>query len=190
MSLTENGGLDLATLLRTRSNGRTRTCTITVEIKSIMSNRRTHDIVGGVVGGAAAAAAAFDANQPLECILLEAFGGAIVGVAGSRLPDLIEPATSPRHRQTFHSAGTALGVSLGAIAAQAQWAPRLREYAAEYEWRSAAATDPFSSFGWWILAVLCRMGAGAVAGLGGGYVSHLGCDALTPMGIPLLVGGF
>ena len=160
------------------------------EIDNIMSNRRTHDIVGGVVGGAAAAAAALNANQPLEYILLEALGGAIVGVAGSRLPDLIEPATSPHHRQTFHSAGTAISVSAVTFAAQAQWAPRLRERAAEYERFSTAATDPFTSFGWWLLSVLCRIGAGAIAGLGGGYVSHLGCDALTPMGIPLLVGGF
>lgn len=33
---------------------------------------------------------------------------------------------------------------------------------------------------------LCRLGAGALAGLLGGYGSHVALDAFTPAGLPLL----
>lgn len=144
--------------------------------------------MGGVTA-AAFAAEAYGVNQPPEYILFEALGGALVGAVGSRIPDLLEPATSPHHRQMFHSVGAAAVVAASTYAAEREYAPWLRTQAAEYERRSAVATNELSAFGWWLLSVLCRIGAGAISGLGGGYVSHLGCDATTPMSIPLLGAG-
>lgn len=37
-----------------------------------------------------------------------------------------------------------------------------------------------------VLELLCRLGAGALAGLLGGYGSHVAFDAFTPAGLPLL----
>lgn len=153
-----------------------------------MSNRRTHDIAGALVGGGLAAAAALGAGQPLEYVVLEALGGALVGVVGARLPDVLEPATTPFHRSTFHSVGTLLAVGAGTVVSEARYAERLRSCAAEYEDRVAAA-EPLDAFLWQLLAALCRVAAGAVSGLGGGYISHLACDLSTPMGIPLLTRG-
>jgi len=37
-----------------------------------------------------------------------------------------------------------------------------------------------------VLELLCRLGTGALAGLLGGYGSHVAPDAFTPAGLPLL----
>lgn len=37
-----------------------------------------------------------------------------------------------------------------------------------------------------VLEILCRLGAGALAGLLGGYGSHITLDAFTPARLPLL----
>lgn len=153
-----------------------------------MSNRRTHDIAGALLGGGVAAAAALNAGQPLEHVILEALGGALVGVVGARLPDVFEPATTPFHRSTFHSVGTLIAVGAGTLASEARYADRLRQRATDCEKRAAAAA-PFDALLWQLLGALCRVAAGAVSGLGGGYVSHLACDLMTPMGIPILTRG-
>ena len=44
--------------------------------------------------------------------------GAVIGAATVCLPDVIEPATSPHHRKSFHSVFAATGIVLGMVKAE------------------------------------------------------------------------
>lgn len=83
--------------------------------------------------------------------------GGVAVLCGS-LPDLIEPATSPHHRQFFHSlAFAALGFE------------GLRRV---YRWQPE---DDFE-----------RVVRGLTLIAGGAYLIHLAMDATTPMSVPLI----
>ena len=77
-----------------------------------MPNRDAHAVVGTCAGVGLAAYR----GQKQESVnrLLEAIGGGIGGYIGSRLPDIIEPALWPGHRQFAHSvtAGSSVAYSL------------------------------------------------------------------------------
>lgn len=66
-----------------------------------MPGRQTHVAVGILAGGGFAAYRAREQEQ--LSTFLEAVGGAIGGYIGGRLPDIIEPALWPGHRQFVHS---------------------------------------------------------------------------------------
>lgn len=82
----------------------------------------------------------------------------LVGVQAAKLPDKLEPATSPHHRQFFHSI-LVLCVTAFAVKRILKWKP-------EETWKK--------------LLKLTFL----VAGLA--YLSHLLLDAMTPMSIPLV----
>jgi len=86
-----------------------------------------------------------------------AFAG-IVAALASGLPDLLEPATSPHHRQFCHSAAFAALVIAG-----------MKKL---YEWQPKTPGD-----------ALLR---DVLLSIGFGYLAHLGADATTAMGLPLL----
>lgn len=84
--------------------------------------------------------------------------GGLIGVVGGKLPDLLEPATSPNHRRFCHSAVVAVTVGIATYKLY-QWQP----------------TDAWGEF----LRIL------GIA-LGVGYLSHLALDLATPKGLPLV----
>jgi len=49
-----------------------------------------------------------------------------------------------------------------------------------------SAATPLERLWQGLVELLCRIGAGALAGLLAGYCSHVALDALTPAGLPLL----
>jgi membrane-bound metal-dependent hydrolase YbcI (DUF457 family) len=137
-----------------------------------MSNREDHDFAGAIAGGLSTLIAAkLQGRNPTGAELL---GGVLGGMTGSSIPDYLEPATSPHHRQFAHSAffTTALVATAGqgAVTMQANMIVR----AAQIE-----QTDPVGAF-------LLRMMAGFAPATVAGYASHIALDATTPMGIPLL----
>jgi membrane-bound metal-dependent hydrolase YbcI (DUF457 family) len=83
---------------------------------------------------------------------------AVVAAIASGLPDLLEPASSPRHRQFCHSAAFAALVTTA-----------MRKL---YDWMPQTPGE-----------VLTR---DVLLGIGFGYMAHLCADATTPMGLPLL----
>jgi membrane-bound metal-dependent hydrolase YbcI (DUF457 family) len=83
--------------------------------------------------------------------------GVVAGLA-SGLPDLLEPATSPNHRQFCHS--VVFGAVLIAV---------LKKL---YEWIPATPGEQFMR--------------DALLSIGFGYLAHLGADATTAMGLPLV----
>lgn len=64
-------------------------------------NGKAH-ILGGAIGGPIAGAAlSIQANR--QPTFSEACGWVTAGIAGAKLPDLLEPAYCPRHRRFCHS---------------------------------------------------------------------------------------
>jgi len=116
--------------------------------------------------------------------------GALGGRLGARVPDWLEPATSPNHRGVMHSAavGTGLGVVLHrACSSWEQWA---RSKADEFEAKRQASDDPLMNFVYLVAEYALRIGVGVPAGMVAGYLSHLALDMTTPKSIPLLAPGF
>jgi len=118
-----------------------------------LSSGKTHLAVGAITG---VSIALIDnkkhkfIHNPIMAPSLWAFFG--------KLPDIIEPAYHPNHRQFFHSAVTfsAIGIGLYKV----------------YHW------EPNSGFEKIIRGIML---------IGGfAYLSHLVCDSATPKGLPLL----
>lgn len=118
-----------------------------------MPNAKTHMLVGAGVG---LTAALLDNNKhPVSHNVVVA---SAVGAFMGRLPDILEPALHPNHRQFFHGMTVLTLLSTGLLKAY-HWSPE----------------EPFEKF----LRGLMLIGGGA-------YLSHLICDASTPKGLPLV----
>jgi len=149
-----------------------------------MSDNRTHRAVGTLGGGLFALTRA--QQQRPEHLLLEVLGGLIAGNLGARLPDVFEPPTHPGHRSLAHGIAPVAAVGLAAVRGLDGAQVRLR---AETERRAAlraSATTSLQRVWQAVFEILCRLGAGALAGLLGGYGSHITLGAFTPAGLPLL----
>lgn len=118
-----------------------------------MSNRSAHISAGCLSAATVYLALVEIPENPLEFI-------AIIGAGyfGGRMPDLLEPATNPNHRQFFHCVAVLLLLAYG-IKLLMDWKPK----------------DDWQKLGKILLM------AAAV-----GYISHLVLDGMTPKGLPLL----
>lgn len=106
---------------------------------------------------ALAAAGAVMAEKP-EHQTVSAMAGCVGGYCFATLPDLIEPATSPHHRQFFHSVLFAAMLGFGLYKL--------------YRWEPETP-------GGQLLRVLAL-------GAGGAYLLHLALDATTKRSLPLI----
>jgi membrane-bound metal-dependent hydrolase YbcI (DUF457 family) len=118
-----------------------------------MPNGKTHMLVGAGVG---IAVALVDKKKALATHNF--FTGSLVGAFAGKLPDVIEPALNPNHRQFFHSLTFLAAVSAAWVKA--------------YKW------TPDSNLEKIIRCILLIGGAS--------YMSHLVCDATTPKGLPVI----
>lgn len=134
-----------------------------------MPNKATHVRAGMISGGAVATLQARDLSG--AALLAEVLGGILGGYCGGRLPDVIEPPTSPRHRQTAHSWTIGIGTAFSALQILPQWQCSIRDFGKE--------RSPEIQF-------LCHVAAGTLMGVAVGYVSHLALDSVTPSGLPNL----
>ncbi len=87
-----------------------------------MANSKEHSNVGEILGLVLGIGSYFikqNSNPGSEFNFFElaghAVGGYALGSITSRLPDIIEPATHPNHRKTFHSWGAATAITWGTI---------------------------------------------------------------------------
>lgn len=147
-----------------------------------MPNRATHEVVGAASGAAFTLLRA--GTSPTPQAASEVLGGTFGGWLGGLLPDVLEPATSPNHRELAHSlvAGGTL-----TFARLAEWQAKCRAEAKCCEARAfafALGSDARRSAEWEILG--WRFLAGLLVGLVAGYASHLILDAGTAKGLPLL----
>lgn len=144
-----------------------------------MPRRRTHQNVGLIAG---AAWAAYQARDEIETdLLLEVLGGAIGGWLASTWPDVLDPPSTPRHRDLFHSVVILAVVLLVSLDQQRQ---QCRDHARNAAQRAGHLQSAR------ICAVGLRILAGAISGIQAGYASHLVLDGTTRESLPLVVNGF
>lgn len=149
-----------------------------------MSNSRTHRAIGTVAG---AGYALTKANQQApEHVLLEVFGGALAGNFGARLPDVFDPPLHPGHRSLAHGIVPVAAAGRAAMNALDGWQAQLRAEANRRAGLRQSAATTLERFWQYLVEILCRLGAGALAGLLAGYGSHVALDAFTPASLPLL----
>ncbi len=147
-----------------------------------MPNRSTHAVIGGLAGGTIAAARA--RKEPMPEFMAEAIGGVIGRWAGGVLHDVLEPATSPDHRQLAHSLVAASGLTIARVT---EWQASCRSAAAAAAQRATSLPMGCAErSNAELAAILWRLAAGVTVGLVVGYGSHLALDACTPRGLPLI----
>ncbi|QIL91282.1 metal-dependent hydrolase [Microbulbifer sp. SH-1] len=117
-----------------------------------MANGADHIAAGALTG---VAMACYGQSQSENVNPLLAIGASTVF---SKLPDWIEPATNPHHRQFFHSVSFLAMLGYGLKKA--------------YDWKPNDKEGRLLRF-----LTLCA---------GAGYISHLVLDGLTPRSLPLL----
>jgi inner membrane protein len=120
-----------------------------------MSNGATHRLTSGVGVGLTFALQEYNETGELSAKPLVA--GSIASILGS-LPDLVEPATNPHHRQFFHS--YAFAIILGGVTYQI------------YKWEPESTLQD-------IIRFLLLVASGA-------YLIHLLYDSQTPRGLPII----
>lgn len=146
-----------------------------------MPNRQDHDRAGAIFGAGTAALSAWGANEDELDILIETIGGLFGGVAGSRLPDIFDPAYSPNHRSLGHGVVPAGGSLMYCADQLPDWQNRLRNNSRCFMEDYRNDGDGFDL----LMALLCRFASGVAAGAVAGNASHLVMDAQTPRGLPV-----
>jgi inner membrane protein len=111
-----------------------------------------------LAAGAAVAMFVADREQRDGKTTLQPLAAGLVASVFTKLPDLVEPATSPNHRQFFHSFAFASLLGLGLYKL--------------HQWQPIEDGDKF----WRAVGMI---------GLGS-YLIHLACDATTAKSLPLL----
>lgn len=151
-----------------------------------MAKRAAHDALA--IGCGAVAASYFGAGENRTDLVLEAIGGALGGWVGGRLPDLLNPPTSPRHRTWAHGVvpASAAGSTIVRLELIAGWQAHLRAEADRLAKARLSLIDRVDQLWNAFLELVCRLLAGAAPGLVVGYFSHLILDAATPAGLPLI----
>lgn len=119
-----------------------------------MANAAAHRLGAAVCVGGIALAAENKQEEPTAKPLI---AGGLACLAGT-LPDILEPACHPNHRQFFHSLAFAGMVGHGVYKAW-QWKPESKTQ----EW----------------LRIACMA-------VGGAYLVHLAMDATTPKRLPIV----
>ncbi len=117
-----------------------------------MANGATHSVAGGLCG-LVVALMEQDKEKPINPLL--AVG---TGTIFAKLPDILEPATNPHHRQFCHS--LVVLASVGISVKQA------------FDWKPEDSVGEF-----WRAIALCA---------GAAYISHLLLDGITPRSLPLV----
>lgn len=118
-----------------------------------MANGKTHLIVGAGVG--VTVALMDNKKHPISHNLVSS---SAVGALMGKLPDILEPAHHPHHRQFFHSVATFVSISAALIKA--------------YQWTPESSLEK-------VLRGVILIGGTA-------YLSHLAFDATTPRSLPIL----
>jgi hypothetical protein len=149
-----------------------------------MSDRRTHRTIGTISGGGHAFAKA--QQQPPEHLALDVLGGLLAGNLGARLADMFDPPLHPGRGGLAHNVVPVVAAGRVAVGALDGWQTQLRAPAARRAALRASAATPLERLWHALVELLCRRGAGALAGPLAGYGSHVPLDAFTPACLPLL----
>lgn len=142
-----------------------------------MPRRDTH-VTAGVAAGAVWAFYHARKEHTSDQVV-EVLGGAIGGWFGGLLPDVLDPPTTPDHRDVGHGFALLLLVAFASLEAERQ-ACRANAISCM---KVGGTADDIRPLAW-------RFVAGVLTGIQAGYVSHLLLDGNTKAALPLLVRGF
>ena len=117
-------------------------------------NAAEHKLGAALAVGAMTAAGTYSGNKTIE----KTAAASILAYNLGTLPDLLEPAASPNHRQFFHSLACLSLVGTGMYKL--------------YQWEAEDKLDKLIRF--------------ALLTAGGAYVTHLLMDSSTPKGLPIV----
>lgn len=145
-----------------------------------MANGKAHRKTGLIVGTVAGAIAALDEDG--AAFLAEVAGGALGGKFGGMMPDVLDPPTSPNHRGLAHGIIPAGALFTWAMAELPGWQAELRNRATHH----AVAFRRTGDIQEFMMEMMLHALSGFLAGLIGGYASHLLMDARTPKGLPVV----
>ncbi|MCK4505114.1 MAG: metal-dependent hydrolase [Candidatus Aegiribacteria sp.] len=146
-----------------------------------MPNRNVHVPVGASSGLVAALAAPMPWRGPYLVEVISALAG---GVLGGRLPDIIDPPDSPRHRGFGHSITCAVIVEAGLSNFLMTLRTQIKDLDSE--------ADMYLRNGYTIPSevasklLMQRIAYGFCIGLGAGWLSHLAMDVCMPDGLRLI----
>lgn len=145
-----------------------------------MANGKEHKVISGTIGGGAAFLYAQGKFQN-EYTFLYTVGGVLGGIAGGKLPDIIDRPDTPNHRSFGHS-WTLVGCSTLAE----KKVTIFRNIFTELQTKATELNSKGDSFG----AGCCHLAAAFMIGLVAGYGAHLAADMVTPRRLPLLCKQF
>lgn len=151
---------------------------------AIMPNRNVHIAIGA--GAGLSASAYYSKDRPAFERFVELLAGIIAGVGAARLPDILDPPTTPNHRGRAHGVVQSATVFSWLTSNIPDWQDQLRSKAKELA-RSAEETDSLLDAVLLLIGrILLLAASGAIPGFVAGYVSHLAADATTPKSLPLV----
>lgn len=150
-----------------------------------MPNGRVHGRVGAATGAAAAWLAS--TSEPDYARALAVVGGGFGGWAGGRLPDHLEPAVHPNHRDLCHSLGTSGALAWGAAKTFKGVRDDMFAHAARLrDCRRSLPPDDSRRFWLGLEEGLTYLLFGALVGAPVGYLGHVAMDFATPKCVPLI----
>lgn len=139
---------------------------------------------GRTVGAGAAAYMARD--QHLAALACEVMGGAMGGMLGARLPDILEPPVSPHHRAVAHGVLPVASAAIAVVQKMPERQADLRAMAAEQLAMARRADSTLEEVLRFLVAAGLHVIAGVLPGVVAGYVVHIAADAQTPRGVPAI----
>ena len=147
-----------------------------------MPNKNVHVPVGVISGGLVTALAS---PMMTWCgpYLIEVIGALAGGALGGRLPDIIDPPDSPRHRGFGHSMACTAILDAGLSGVLITLRTQINELDSEADlYRRSGYTIPSEVA---LKLISCRIAYGFCLGLGAGWFSHLVMDGCMPDGLRL-----
>ena len=149
-----------------------------------MPNKKTHGPVSTGIGVAAALLRSDEKNPWARALI--GVGGGIGGYWGGRMPDLIDPPTSPNHRSWGHGVLPVSATFGSAISRAQRFEKDLLRYASNLGTAAGEAETFIDRLLLTAGQALALLVAGAIPGFAAGYVSHLALDLTTAKRLPLV----
>jgi len=150
-----------------------------------MPNGKAHAVIGIGTGAVGSLCVMHKNLTGLEMTVVAA-GGAVGGYLGAKLPDILEPATNPNHRQFGHSFVFNGTMTVAGYAGAKTLDFQIKAWTEQIKHKISETQDPTTRLIWAALLFLVLFSGGFVVGLFAGYLSHVAADSMTPASIPVL----
>lgn len=135
-----------------------------------MPNGNIHNTAGAILGTSIYLTIQDNSTEKRNVDLGELFLFSGIGLSTARIPDIIEPATNPNHRDFFHSLVFA-GI-MGYVGVKA-----LQDFQTRRLERRASGIEKWSKYEYVDIAIMIAAGS---------ILLHIVMDGFTPKGLPFI----